>query len=206
MILRQPRRESHVPQIAAFALGALAALSASSGLGCSSNPPAQSSTTVAKTVAPSASPTRIAGFAVSNENLNVDKVGMRDGFMKPDGARDLAFTASIDGPFEALFVVSTNAKGEPGYGLRADTLVGTEEIPTELGGVIDTGKMTVGVGVVEGGKFINGESGSAHAGPGLHNLTLYIPNTASLQAGSFVRLYVRAPGSTALIPGPVTPY
>jgi hypothetical protein len=150
--------------------------------------------------------TRVVSFAVSNENLNVDKVGLRDGFMKPDGNRDLAFTASIDGPFEALFVVSTNAKGEPGYGLRADTLTGAVDIPLELGGVIDTGKMTVGIGVVEGGKFINGESGSANASPGLHNLTLYIPNTATLQAGSFVRLYVRVPGVTALVPGPVTPY
>jgi hypothetical protein len=200
MILRQPRQKpSLVSSVAALTL-------AVSGLACSSNPSAQGGTTVAKTSAGPVVSTRIAAFAVSNENLNVDKVGMRDGFMKPDGARDLAFTTTIDGPFDALFVVSTNAKGEPGYGLRADTLTGTEEIPTELGGVVDTGKMTVGVGVVEGGKFINGESGSAHGGPGPHNLTLYIPNTASLQGGSFVRLYVRAPGSTALIPGPITPY
>ena len=126
--------------------------------------------------------------------------------MKPDGNRDLAFNASIDGPFEALFVVSTNAKGEPGYGLRADTLTGGSEIPTELGGVIDTGKMTVGIGVVENGKFINGESGSAIASPGLHNLTLYVPNSATLRPGSFVRLYVRAPGASALLPGPIAPY
>ena len=203
MILRHGRK-SPMPSLAAFA--ALSALSALSPLGCSSNPPAQGGTTVAKTSAAPVTATRIVSFAVSAENLNVDKVGMRDGFMKPDGARDLAFTATIDGPFESLFVVSTNAKGEPGYGLRADTLTGSEEIPLELGGVIDTGKMTVGIGVVEGGKFINGESGSAHGGPGLHNLTFYIPNTASLQGGSFVRLYVRAPGNTTLIPGPVTPY
>jgi hypothetical protein len=173
---------------------------------CSSNPPPQTTTTaVAKSTAAPASATKVVAFAVSNENLNVDKVGLRDGFMKPDGNRDLAFSTTIDGPFEALFVVSTNAKGEPGYGLRADTLTGTEEIPTELGGVIDTGKMTVGIGVVETGKFINGESGSAKGGPGLHNLTLYVPNTATLKAGSFVRLYLRAPGG-ALVPGPITPY
>jgi hypothetical protein len=158
-----------------------------------------------KTSVAAASSTKVLAFAVSNENLNVDKVGLRDGFMKPDGNRDLAFTASIDGPFEALFVVSSNAKGEPGYGLRADTLTGAEEIPPELGGVIDTGKMTVGIGVVEGGKFINGESGSAHGGPGLHTLTLYVPNTATLQGGTFVRLYVKLPGGT-LLPGPVAPY
>jgi hypothetical protein len=173
---------------------------------CASNPPPQTTTsTVAQSTAAPAASSRVAAFGISTENLAVDKVGLRDGFMKPDGNRDLAFTATVEGPFEALFVVSTNAKGEPGYGLRADTLTGTEEIPTELGGVIDTGKMTVGIGVVEGGKFINGESGSAKGGPGIHNLTLYVPNTATLRAGSFVRLYLRAPGG-ALVPGPVTPY
>jgi len=184
-----------------------AALTALAAAGCAGAGPATpAGTTTAKASGAAASSlTRIVSFAVSNENLNVDKVGLRDGFMKPDGNRDLAFTASIDGPYEALFIVSTNAKGEPGYGLRADTLTGIDEIPTELGGVIDTGKMTVGIGVVEGGKFINGESGSAHGTSGLHNLTLYVPNTATLQAGSFVRLYLRVPGGT-LLPGPITPY
>lgn len=182
---------------------AFTALSAAGCAGAASTTPGGATT--AKTSAAASSPTRIVSFAVSNENLNVDKVGLRDGFMRPDGNRDLAFTASIDGPYEALFIVSTNAKGEPGYGLRADTLTGTDEIPTELGGVIDTGKMTVGIGAVEGGKFINGESGSVHGGSGVHNLTLYVPNTATLQAGSFVRLYVRLPGGT-LLPGPITPY
>jgi hypothetical protein len=173
--------------------------------GCGGAAPAKGDTTAAKTSAAASSPTKVVSFVVSNENLNVDKVGLRDGFMKPDGNRDLAFTASIDGAFDALFVVSTNAKGEPGYGLRADTLTGTDEIPAELGGVIDTGKMTVGIGVVEGGKFINGENGSAHAGTGLHSLTLYVPNTATLQPGAFVRLYVRAPGGV-LVAGPIAPY
>ncbi len=188
--------------LAPLALAALTALVAGCGGGAATS---QGGATATKTSVASSTPTRVASFTVSNENLNVDKVGLRDGFMKPDGNRDLAFTASIEGPFEALFVVSCNAKGEPGYGLRADTLTGSEEIPSELGGVIDTGKMTVGIGVVEGGKFINGESGSAHGGPGLHSLMLYVPNTATLQGGSFVRLYVRVPGG-ALVPGPVTPY
>ena len=193
-------RPNYSPSYSLVTSAALAALTA-----CSSTPaPATPSPTVkATTTAPSS--TKVVAFAVSAENLNVDKVGLRDGFMKADGNRDLAFTTSIDGPFEALFLVSTNAKGDPGYGLRADTLTGSEEIPTELGGVIDTGKMTVGIGVVEGGKFINGESGSAHGGSGVHNLALYVPNTATLQPGSFVRLYVRVPGG-ALLRGPVTPY
>jgi hypothetical protein len=150
--------------------------------------------------------TKVIAFAVSNENLNVDRVGLRDGYQQPDGNRDLAFTTTIEGPVDAIFVVSTNQKGEPGYGLRADTLVGHEEIPPELGGVIDTGKMTVGIGITEngGGRFLNGESGSIHLGDGIHNLTLYIPNTATLHAGSFVRLYVKVGG--ALVAGPIAPY
>lgn len=184
---------SHV--LLAVVLGGLA--------GCSK--PATAPTVGAPKSAPSTVPTRIVSFSVSNENLNVDKVGLRDGLMKPDGARDLVFSASIEGPFEAVFIVSTNAKGEPGYGLRADTLVSNEEVPLELGGVIDTGKMTVGVGVLESGKFINAESGSVRAGPGTRNLTLYVPNTATLHAGSFVRLYLRIPGGT-LLAGPIAPY
>jgi hypothetical protein len=185
-----------------FKVAALAAVLAS----CSSTPPPATPGTPPKATTGTASATKIVSFAVSAENLNVDKVGLRDGYQQPDGNRDLAFTTTIQGPFDALFVVSTSQKGAPGYGLRADTLVGTEEIPTELGGVIDTGKMTVGIGVLEAGgkKFVNGDNGSIHMGEGIHNLSLYIPNTATLQPGSFVRLYVRAGG--ALIPGPITPY
>lgn len=162
--------------------------------------------TSAPTGAPSGAVTKITAFAVSAENLNVDKVGLRDGYQRPDGNRDLAFTATIHGPIDAIFMVSTNQKGEPSYGLRADTLVGNEEIPPELGGVIDTGKMTVGIGVTEAGgaRFVNGDNGSIHLGDGVHTLSLYIPNTATLQGGSYVRMYVKAGG--VLIPGPVTPY
>src|SRR4051812_40341848 len=104
---------------------------------CSSKPAANTATaSSAAAPNPNGAPvvTKITAFSVSNENLNVDKVGLRDGLNRPDGNRDLAFNLSIDGPFEAIFVVSTNAKGDPGYGLRADTLIANEEIPTELGG------------------------------------------------------------------------
>jgi hypothetical protein len=171
--------------------------------GCSSN---ATPTPVTPAAAPSGVTTKITAFAVSPENLNVDKVGLRDGYQRPDGNRDLAFTATIQGPIDAIFVVSTNQKGEPGYGLRADTLVGSEEIPPELGGVIDTGKMTVGIGITElgGARFINGDNGSIHLGDGLRSFSLYIPNTATLQAGSYVRMYVKAGG--VLVAGPITPY
>lgn len=144
-------------------------------------------------------------FSVSNENLNVDRVSMRDGLLRPDGVRDLAFSAQIDGPFEALFVVSTNRKGEPVYGLLADTLSAREPLPSELGTVADTGRMTVGIGVVENGRFINGESGSAHGTSGVHTLKLYVPNPATLQPSSFVRLYLRSEEGV-LVAGPIAPY
>lgn len=148
-------------------------------------------------------PTRITSFAVSNENLNVDVVALHG--TKGDGSRDLAFTATVEGAFEAMFIASVSDKGDPSYGLRADTLAGNEEIPTELGGLIDIGKMTVTIGVVENGKFINSETGSVRAGPGIHTYKLYVANSATLRPGNFVRLYVRAPGGT-LVRGPVTPY
>lgn len=148
--------------------------------------------------------TKVTSFSVSLENLNVDRVGLGAGLLRPDGTRDLAFNATVDGPFDALFVVSTNERGQPGYGLRADTQTNNDEVPPELGGVIDTGKMTIGIGVSDGGTFINGENGSVRGSAGIHNFTLYIPNTAALRPGSFVRLYVRSNG--VLVPGPVTPY
>jgi len=163
-------------------------------------------TTTATPAVPPAGTTKILSFAVSAENLAVDRVGLRDGYQQPDGNRDLAFSATIQGPVDAIFIVSTSQKGEPGYGLRADTLVGSEEIPAVLGGVIDTGKMTVGIGITapNSGRFLNGENGSIHLGEGTHVLSLYVANTATLKGGSFVRMYVKAGG--ALVPGPITPY
>lgn len=186
--------------VLAFVLGAAL-------VACSSKPGAATpaTTTTAKSTGP-AGKTTITAFAVSPENLAVDRVGLRDGYQKPDGNRDLAFTATIQGPVDAIFIVSTNQKGDPGYGLRADTLIGSEEIPAELGGVIDTGKMTVGIGIAapNSGRFMNEDNGSIHLGDGVHVLSLYVPNTATLQAGSYVRMYVKAGG--VLVAGPITPY
>lgn len=154
---------------------------------------------------PTTSDTRVLAFSVSNENLRVDKVGMRDGMFRADGNLDLAFTATIDGPFEAMFLYSTNAKGEPVYGLRADTLARGEEVPAELGSVVDTGKMTVGVAVYEGGKLVNADSGKISLDGGNHVLTMYTPNPGMLKAGDNLRLWVRAPNG-ALVASPVITY
>lgn len=176
--------------------------------GCSSRPPQDPATPAGKgKAAPRATTadTKVLAFNVSNENLRVDKVGMRDGLFRSDGNLDLAFTATIDGPFDAVFLYSTNAKGEPIYGLRADTLARGEEVPPELGSVVDTGKMTVGVGVFENGKLVNADSGKVTFEGGAHTVALYTPNPGMLKPGDHLRLWVRAPNG-ALVASPVVQY
>jgi hypothetical protein len=150
--------------------------------------------------------TKVTAFAVDIENLNVDKIAMRDGGIRPDGNRDLVFRATVEGPADALYLVTTSDKGEPHYGFRADTIIGHEELPTELGSVVDVGRLTVWIAVVENNRFINGDGGtlgSLSAGP--HQLKLYVPNPGNLQPGSHLRLYARAPNG-GLAAGPVIPY
>jgi hypothetical protein len=150
--------------------------------------------------------TKVSAFTVDAENLNVDKISMRDGGINPDGNRDLVFRATVEGPADALYIVTTDAKGDPHYGFRADTIVGHEEIPAELGSVVDVGRLTVWIAVVENGHFINAEGGTLgllKEGP--HQLKLYVPNTGNLRPGSHVRLYARAPNG-GLAKGPVVPY
>jgi hypothetical protein len=150
--------------------------------------------------------TKVTAFSVDIENLNVDKIAMRDGGIQPDGNRDHVFRATVDGPADALYIVTTSDKGDPHYGFRADTIVGHEELPSELGNVVDIGKLTVWIAVVENGKFINSEGGTlGNLPPGPHQLKLYVPNTGNLTPGSHLRLYARAPNG-GLAKGPVISY
>lgn len=155
---------------------------------------------------PTPESTKVTAFSVDVDNLNVDQIAMRDGGIRPDGNRDLVFRATVEGPADALYLVTTSAKGEPHYGFRADTVVGHEELPSELGSIVDVGRLTVWIAVVEDGRFLNGENGTLrelHAGR--HELKLYVPNTGNLQAGSHLRLYARAPNG-GLAAGPVVSY
>lgn len=150
--------------------------------------------------------TKVTAFSVDLESLNVDRIAMRDGGMRPDGNRDLVFRAVVEGPADALYLVTTSEKGDPHYGFRADTIVGHEELPSELGSVVDLGKMTVWIAVVEDGRFINGDGGTlGYLAPGRHELKLYVPNTGNLQPDSHLRLYARAPNG-GLAAGPVVHY
>lgn len=149
---------------------------------------------------------KVLSFTVDAENLTVDKIAMRDGGIRPDGNRDLVFRATVEGPADALYLVTTDDKGTPLYGFRADTIAGHEELPAELGSVVDIGRLTVWIAVVENGKFINTDGGSLSLiSGGTHQLKLYVPNTGNLVAGSHVRLYARTPGGT-LVGGPTVAY
>jgi len=150
--------------------------------------------------------TKVAAFTVDVENLNVDRIAMRDGGIRPDGNRDLVFRATVEGPADALYLVTTSQKGVPQYGFRADTIAGHEELPSELGSVVDVGRLTVWIAVVEGGKFINGDGGAlGYLAPGAHALKLYVPNPGNLVPGTFLRLYARAPNG-GLVGGPIVTY
>ncbi|AKV01944.1 hypothetical protein AKJ09_08607 [Labilithrix luteola] len=175
-------------------------------IACSSRsaPPAETPTTTTVS-APVETTAKITMFSVSPENLSVDKISMREGSAIPDGNRDLVFTTRIDGPVNALFLVTCTQKGDPLHNFRADTVMGQEELPAELGTVVDVGRMTEWIAIVEDGKFINHENSRIDIRSGSHDLKLYVPNTGMLRGGSFIRLYARAQGGT-LVAGPVVPY
>lgn len=155
-------------------------------------------------IAPDA--TRVTAFSVDADNLRVDRIAMRDGGMRPDGNRDLVFRATVEGPADALYLVTVSERGEPLYGFRADTIVGHEELPSSLGSVVDIGQLTVWIAVVENERFINAEGGTLGTLPaGSHQLRLYVPNTGNLMPGTYLRLYARSLNG-GLAPGPVIRY
>lgn len=150
--------------------------------------------------------TKVSAFSVDNENLNVDRISVRDGGIHPDGNRDLVFRATVEGPADAIYLVTTSQKGEPQYGFRADTIAGHEELPHELGSVVDVGRLTVWIAVQEEGRFINRDGGGlGYLAPGAHSLKLYVPNPGNLTAGTYLRLYARAPNG-GLVAGPIVAY
>lgn len=181
-------------------------LVAVASIACGPPPRAQQGEPGKKEAPKAPTTTKVTAFDVSTESLNVDKVGMRDGSIVPDGNRDLVFTATVEGPIDALYLVNCSDKGEPLQGFRADTIVGHEELPPELGSVVDVGRLTVWIAAVENGKFVNNEGGTlGMLSAGMHSLKLYVPNTGTLRSGTHLRLFARAPGG-GLVGGPVVAY
>ena len=157
---------------------------------------------------PAAGTTNVTALSIHPENLNVDKISMRDGSINPDGNRDLVFTATVHGPANALYLVTVDEKGAPIHGFRSDTIAGHEELPQELAaaGQVDVGRLTVWMAIVENGHFINADNGGlGELPPGPHELKMYVPNTGTLRPGHHLRLYARAPNG-AIVGGPVVPY
>ncbi len=171
-----------------------------------SGAPSQATTNAATTTRTAKSDVRVTAFAVHPENLRVDHISMREGAIRGDGSRDLVFTATVEGAVTALYLVRCTSRGEPLAGFRADTVAGHEDHPPELGSVVEAGHLTVWIGVVEDGRFLNAESGALGTLENkTHALKLYVPNTGNLAGGSHVRLYVRA-ADGALVGGPVAAY
>jgi len=156
---------------------------------------------------PTETPAKVTAFAVDNDNLNVDVISMKDGNAHPDGNRDLVFTATVEGPINALYIVTVDEKGAPIHGFRADTISGHEELPPELSaaGQVDIGRLTVWIAVVENKSFINEDSGRVALAAGPHALKMYVPNTGTLRPNSHVRLYARATNG-AIVGGPTASY
>ena len=146
-------------------------------------------------------PAKIEAFSLAAESLHVDKIGMRDGALKPDGSLDIVFIARISGPTKSLFISTATEACDPLGGFRASTSTGNEPAPPELGGALELGRMSGGIAVEEGGRFLNGDNGSIVLSPGPHDVKLYVSNLGTLRDGSIVCAYaVSADGSLVRSP------
>lgn len=173
------------------------------GLAACEAPPAQTQNAAA--LALPKAPARIDTFALSAESLHIDKVGMRGGAVRPDGSLDFAFTMRINGPARVLYLSTANEKCEAQGGFRATTASGDEPAPAELGGALELGRMSAGIAVEEGGKFVNADNGAVLLAPGPHDLKLYVSNLGTLRAGLILCAYAVG-GDGVLAHGPPLTY
>jgi hypothetical protein len=137
----------------------------------------------------------VRSLKVAPESMKVDKVGGSDGALKPDSAPDIVLDADVEGPVAAVFLISTDAKGDANGEYQADTVTGLHDLPKDFPIAVRAGMLTGGIGVWEGERMLNQTSGWLEPiGPGLHHLKLYVSSTGVLQPGSsHVRLYVMRP-------------
>ncbi len=139
----------------------------------------------------------------SPDSGQVDRVGADDGALHPDGVKDLAFVAQVDGPISAVFLVSVDEHGKATGQYQADTLVGDQAGPADLGG--RAGGTTSGIGVSDGGQLVNAKDGSlAPMGAGAHRLTLYVAESATLKAGTKLRVFFLRPDRSLVAGGTLT--
>ncbi|WP_394828341.1 hypothetical protein [Pendulispora albinea] len=171
------------------ALAALAALALAPTMGCSARASSAPAPAASSSVEVHSTGASIASLQVAPESLQVDKVGGRDGYLYPDGLRDLVFTADVTGPISAFFLLSTDERGEPNGFFRTNTLTRAEEAPKEFGGMLELGRMTPGLGVYEEGKPLNKDSGAVNVPAGRHLLKLYTSNPGNVTSRSYLRLF-----------------
>jgi hypothetical protein len=139
----------------------------------------------------------------SPDSGQVDRVGPDDGALKPDGNKDLSFVVNADGPVAAIFLVSVDDQSKPNGEFQADTIVGSNESPKELGA--KPGKGTSGLGVFEGDKMLNAADGSLTAiGAGPHRVVVYVASNGAIHTGTKLRVYVQRPDKSLVAGGTVT--
>ena len=146
----------------------------------------------------------VRAFTRSATTGTVDKVGEKDGSYKPDGVKDVVFDLDYEGAATAIFVMTTDGEGSLTSEFDADSLVGDQTIPTEIAGMLNTGKTTAGLAIYEGDKLLNGKDGglAAPLADGPHKLSLYI--SSKNYPKSPVKVFVLLPDGT-LVKGPMLP-
>jgi hypothetical protein len=192
-----------------FVVVAVVACAAASLAACGGDPkepkvPGPTTTTTTTTTAPGGDKTTVTAFAKAADSMKVDKVGGSDGALKPDGNMDAAYSVEIDGPVTALFVLSSDASGAPNGEYDADTLVGGQDIPKEIG-VTLKGHNTAGLGVFEGDKLVSAADGSLNLPAGKHKLTIYFANTGVLTPGASVVIFAQG-ADKSVVKGPVSTF
>lgn len=158
----------------------------------------------------SVTPTKVGTSETASASLKklpdsgqVDRVGPDDGALKPDGIKDLSFVVKVDGPVAAMFLVAVDDQGKPTGDFQADTLVGANEGPKELGA--KPGNGTSGLGIAESEKMVNAADGSlTELGAGPHKLTVYVAPAPSVKTGTKLRIYVQRPDKSLVAGGTVT--
>lgn len=143
----------------------------------------------------------VVSFTRSAQSGKVDKIGEKDGNLKPDGIKDTVFDLEYSGEATAFFIMTTDATGQLTSEFDADSMVGEQKLPAELAPIYNNGKNTAGVAVYEGDKLLNAKDGTVTALPaGTHKLTLHISSKAIPKSAFTV--YVLLPDGN-VVKGPV---
>jgi hypothetical protein len=151
-------------------------------------------------------PPAITAFVKRADSQQVDKIGGNDGNLKPDGFKDAAFDVTLRGPIVALYMFSTNDKGEPDGSWQWDTRVADEAFPSALKSFRPKGGMTGAIGVFEGEKVLNAANGSFNLPAGSEKkVVVYVADQGAFQAGAHFKLVAEGPDHT-IVDGPVLTY